>query len=172
MARPSIPTAQLAAVDRTVRGLVRTARRLAAAAAVSVFLIAVLLWRDDGFDGGDAVLTLLLLTPSAIVLFFTRGVIELISLPGRMQRVPGESQEQLAELARTAGNARTARARNLPFLLWRLRGTVGSLRDVAGVALPFRVLTPGFLAAAAISALACVVLVCVGLAALIVLALG
>jgi hypothetical protein len=172
VARFTIPTAQLSAVDRTVRNLVRTARRLAIAAAASVIVIALLLWRDDGFDGGDAVLTLLLLTPSAIVLFFTRGVIELISLPGRMQRVPGESQEQLAELARTAGNARTARARNLPFLLWRLRGTVGSLRDVAGVALPFRVLTPGFLAAAAISALACVVLVCVGLVALIVLALG
>lgn len=172
MARLTIPTAQLAAVDRAVRSLVRTAHRLALAAAVSVLLIALLLWRDDDFDGADAVLTLLLLTPSAIVFFFTRAVMELVSLPGRLQRVPGESQDQLAELARTAGNARTARARNLPLLLWRLRGPVGTFRDVAGTALTFRVFTPVFLGATAIAAFACLVLVGVGLVVLIVLALG
>jgi len=172
VARLTIPTAQLAAADRAVRNLVRTARRLALAAAASVLLIALLLWRDGGFDGADAVLTLLLLTPSAIVLFFTRAVMELVSLPGRLQRVPGESQEQLAELARTAGNARTARARNLPLLLWRLRGPAGTFRDVAGTALSFRMFTPWFLAATAIAALACLVLVGVGLVALIVLAVG
>ena len=172
MARLTIPTTQLAAIDRTVRNLVRTARRLALASAASVLLIALLLWRDDGFDGADAVLTLLLLTPSAIVLFFTRAVLEFVSLPGRLQRMPGESREELAELARTTGNGRNARPRNLPFLLWRLRGTAGSVRDVAGTALSFRMFTPGFLAVAAIATLACVVLVGVGLVALIVLALG
>ena len=172
MARLTIPTAQLAAVDRTVRNLVRTARQLALAAAASVLLIALLLWRDHGFDGADAVLTALLLTPSAIVFFFTRAVMELVSLPGRLQRVPGESQEQVAEFARTAANARTARARNLPLLLWRLRGPVGTFRDVAGAALTFRAFTPVFLGATAIAAFACLVLVGVGLVALIVLALG
>ena len=155
-----------------MRGLVRTARRLAAAAAVSVFLIAVLLWRDDGFDGADAVLTALLLSPSVIVFLFTRGVLEIVSLPGRLQRVPAESQAQLTELGRIAGNARSARARNMPLLLWRLRGAAGSLRDAAGIALPFRVLTPGFLAAAALAALACIVLVGAGVIVLVVLALG
>ena len=98
MARLTIPTAQLAAVDRTVRNLVRTARQLALAAAASVLLIAL--------------------------------------------------------------------------LLWRLRGPVGTFRDVAGTALTFRVFTPGFLGATAVAAFACLVLVGVGLVALVVLALG
>jgi len=171
---PQLPisTAQLAVLERTVRNFVRAVRRLAFAAVAAVFPIAVLLWRDDGFDGADAVLTLLLLAPAAIVLFFARGVLELVSLPGRLQRIPREGQEQLSELAELAGKGRTARPRNAPLLLWRLRRSVGSLRDVAGIALPFRVLTPAFLGATALAALACVVLVGAGLIALLVLALG
>jgi len=168
----TISTAQLAVLERTVRNIVRAVRRLAFAAVAGVFLIAVLLWRDDGFDGADAILTLILLAPSGIVLFFARGVLELVSLPGRLQRIPGEGQERLSELARVAGEARGARPRNAPLLLWRLRRSVGSLRDVAGIALPFRVLTPGFLGLTALAALACLVLVVVGLIALIVLATG
>jgi hypothetical protein len=172
VARITVSTIQLSALERTGRNLVRTVRRLAFAAAAAVVLIALLLWREDGFDSLDALVTLLLLTPPAIVLFFTRGVLELVSLPGRLQRVPGESQERLSELARIAGDSRGAKARNVPFLLWRLRGTAGSLRDVAGIALPLRVFTPGFLAATAFAALACVVLVAVGLVVLLVLAVG
>jgi len=168
----TISTTQLAVLERTVRNIVRAVRRLAFAAAAGVFLIAVLLWRDDGFDGADGVLTLLLLAPAAIVLFFARGVLELVALPGRLQRIPGEGQERLSELARTADEARGMRPRNAPLLLWRLRRSVGSLRDVAGIALPFRVLTPGFLGLTAIAALACVVLVVAGLIALIALATG
>ncbi len=172
MARITVSTIQLSALERTVRRLVRVVRRLAFAAAIAVVLVALLLWREDGFDSLDAVVTLLLLTPPAIVLFFTRGVLELVSLPSRLQRVPGESQERLSELARIAGDSRGAKARNVPFLLWRLHGTAGSLRDVAAVALPLRVFTPAFLAAAGLAALACVILVGVGLIALIVLAFG
>jgi hypothetical protein len=172
VARITVSTDQLAAVERTVRSFIRAVRRLALAAAAVALLIALLLRRDDGFDGADAVLTLLLLTPSAIVFFFTRGVLELVSLPRRLQRVPGESQEQIAELARIAGDARAAKARNAPFLLWRLRGATGSLRDVAGIAFSYRVFTPAFLTAAALSALACVAIVGAGLIALIVVVLG
>ena len=168
----TISTAQLAVLERTVRNIVRAVRRLAFAAVAAVFLIAVLLWREDGFDGADAFVTVLLLAPAAIVLFFARGILELVSLPGRLQRIPGEGQERLSELAQVAGEARTARPRNAPFLLWRLRGSIGSLRDVAGIALPFRVLTPGFLGLTAFAALACVVLVGIGLIALIALATG
>src|ERR1700752_3598591 len=98
-----------------------------------------MLWRENGIDSLDAVVILLLLTPGAILLFFTRGVLELVSLPDRLQRVPRESQEQLSELARVAGKARTATARSTPLLLWRLYGTAGSLRDVAGITLSLRV---------------------------------
>ena len=168
----SIPTAQLAVLDRTARNIVRAVRRLAYAAVAALLPIAVLLERDDGFEGIDVFVIALLLAPAAIVLFFARGMLELVSLPGRLQRIPGEGQERLAELAQVAGEARTARPRNAPFLLWRLRGSVGSLRDVVGIALPFRVLTPGFLALTAFSALACIGLVGFGLIALLVLAAG
>ena len=172
MPQLSISTAQLGVLDRTVRNIVRAVRRLAFASVAGVFLIAVLLWREDGFDGADAFLTVLLLAPAAIVLFFARGVLELVSLPGRLQRIPGEGQERLTELAEVAGEARYARPRNAPLLLWRLRRSVGSVRDVAGIALPFRVLTPGFLGLTAFAALGCLVLVGVGVIALIVLATG
>jgi len=172
VARITVSTAQLATIERTIRGFVRVLRRLALAAAAFALLIALLLLRDGGFDGADAVLTVLLLTPSAIVFYFTRGVLELVSLPGRLQRVPGESQQQIAELGRIAGDARAAKARNAPFLLWRLRGTTASLRDVAGIAFTYKVFTPAFLTATALSALACVAIVGAGLVALIVVVLG
>ena len=46
-----------------------------------------------------------------------------------------------------------------------LRRSVGSLPEVAGIALPFRVLTPGFLGLTAFAAFACLVLVGFGLIA-------
>lgn len=133
--------------------------------------IAALLARE-GLSAGEIVVVLLLLTPPALVLFFAQGIMALSSLPERLRRVPGEGQERLAELSRLAGEARTARVRNAPFLLWRLRGTIGSLRDVAGIALPLRVLTPGFLGVATLAALACVALAGAGLISLLVLAAG
>lgn len=170
MARLTISTAQLSSLDRVLRGVVRIVRRLAVVGAVAVVPIALLLRRDDGFNALDAILTAILLAPAAIVLFFAQGVIELAALPDRLRKIPGEGQERLSELARIAGDARTASAKSAPFLLWRLRGTIGSLRDVAGIALPLRVLTPGFLGLAALAAAACVVLAGVGLIALLVLA--
>jgi hypothetical protein len=167
-----IAVTQLSTLERLVRRIVRAVRRLAVVAALGVVPIALLLRRDDGFDGLDALVTILLLIPSAIVLFFAQGVLELVSLPERLRRIPGEGQHRLAELARLAGEARTARARNAPFLLWRLRGTIGSLRDVAGIALPLRVLTPGFLGLTALAALVCVVVAGAGLVALLVFAAG
>jgi hypothetical protein len=167
-----IPTTQLSALDRFVRSLVRGVRRLAVAGALGVVPIALLLRREDGFDALDALVTVLLLAPSAIVLFFAQGVLELVSLPERLRRIPGEGQERLAEIGRLAGEARTARVRSAPFLLWRLRGTIGSIRDVAGIALPLRVLTPAFLGLAALAALACIALAGAGLIALLVLAAG
>lgn len=172
MARIPISTAQLSSLDRVVRSIVRGVRRFALTAAAAVVPIALLLRRQDGFNGFDALVTVLLLAPAAIVLFFAQGVLELVALPDRLRKLPGEGQERLSELARIAGEARTARARNAPFLLWRLRGSIGSLRDVAGIALPLRVLTPAFLGLTALAALACVVLLAAGLIALLVLALG
>ena len=171
MAPITLSTAQFASLDLAVRGLVRKLRRLAAAAGAGVAAIVLLLGRD-GLEGADAVFALLLLAAPAFLLFFTRGVLELVSLPDRLRRAPGEGQERLTELGRVAGEARTARVRRVPFLLWRLRSSIGSMRDVAGVALPLKLLTPTFLGLAALAALACLALVGAGVIALLVLAAG
>lgn len=167
-----ISTTQLSPLEPLARSIVRGIRRLAFAAAAGIVPIALLLRREDGFNALDALVTVVLLAPVVIVLFFAQGVLELVALPERLRRIPGEGQERLSELARIAGEARTAKARNAPLLLWRLRGSIGSLRDVAGIALPLRVLTPAFLGLTALAGLACIVLIGAALIALLVLAIG
>ena len=152
-----------------LRGFVRTIRRIAGAGVAGTAALALLLARE-GFTGEEAVLVALLLAAPAIVLFFAQGVAELAALPDRVRRLPGESQEGVAELTRLAGRARTTRVRGVPLLLWRLRGTVGSIRGIAGFALPLRVLTPGFVGVTAIAAFVCLGLAVGGVIALIMLA--
>jgi hypothetical protein len=166
-----VSTDQLAGLGGLIRGVVRFVRRLALVGVGAVVLLAVVLQRH-GFTAPEAVLTVLLLAPPAILLFFAQGVQEVLSLPDRLRRMPGEGEERLAELSRLAGQARTTRARGLPVLLWRLRGAFGSVRDVAGVALPLRVFTPAFLGLATMSALVCVLLPAVVLIVLLVIAAG
>ena len=165
-------TAQFSTLDRAVRGLVRKLRRLAIASSVAVAPIALLLGRDDGLGELEVILSLALLAPAVFLFFFTRGILGIVSLPDRLRRVPGEGQQRLTELTRIGNDARTARVRSTPFLLWRLRRSLGSVRDVAGIALPLRMLTPGYLGLAAGSALTCLGIVVAGLICLIVLALG
>ena len=107
----------------------------------------------------------------AILLFFTRGVLALVSLPDRLQRVPRESQEQLSELARIAANARTAKARSTPLLALATARHGGLAPRRRRDHPSLRVFTPAS-RRPALAALACVILVGVGLVALIVLALG
>ena len=132
----TISTAQfLAVLERTVRNLVRAVRRLAASV-VGVFLIALQLWREDGFDGAEAFVTLLLLAPAAIV-FFSRAASSSSSrcpagCSGCRAKDRSGSPSWPGSPAKPAG----ARPRNAPVLLWRLRRSVGSLRDVAGIAFP------------------------------------
>jgi hypothetical protein len=167
----TLSTAQFTSLDLAVRGLVRQLRRLALAAVAAVAAIALLLSRG-GFDDADLVFTLLLLAPPAFLFFFTRGILGLVSLPDRLRRMPREGQERVTELTRVAGDARSARLRNLPLLIWRLRGSIGSVRDLAGIALPLRVVTPGFLGLAALSAFVCLAIACGGVIALLVLLVG
>jgi hypothetical protein len=171
MARITVDRTQLAGLGTLVRAVVRFVRRVAVAGALGVAAIAALLAKG-GFSALDAVVTIVLLAAPAILLLFAQGMRELLSLPERLRRIPSEGQERVSELTRLAAQARTTGFRGMPLLLWRLRGTVGSLRDVAGVAVPLRVLTPGFLGLALLAMLACVVLVGVGLIALLALAAG
>jgi hypothetical protein len=169
VARITVSTTQLSALGGVVRRIVRLIRRLALVAIAGVAAVAALLARGE-FSAGDAVITVLLLAPPAILLFFAQGLREVLALPERLRKIPGEGQDRLAELERIAGAARTTRTRGVPLHLWRLRGSLGSLRDVAGLALPLRVFTPGFLGLTALAALFCVVLAGAGLVALVVLA--
>jgi hypothetical protein len=169
MSRLADAAGRFAPIERFLRGLVRLLRWLAVAAALAVIPI-VLLLRRDGFDALDALVTAALLAPPAIVLFFAQGLRELAGFPDRLRRIPGEGQERLSEIARLGSELRGARLRRAPLVLWRLRGAAGSLRDVAGIALPLRVLTPGFLGLAALAAAACLVIALAGLTALLWLA--
>ncbi len=167
MAQITISAEQLAGLAGLIRGFVRFVRRLSLVAIGATVVLVILLQRD-GFTADEAVLTILFLTPPAILLFFAQGVQTVLSFPDRLRRVPDEGQRGIAELTRFAGQTQTRRARGLPMFLWRLRGTVGSARDVVGVAAPLRVFTPGFLALAALSALLCILLPVVVLVTLLV----
>jgi hypothetical protein len=171
MARITVPTFQYGAPVGFAWAFVRFVRRLAFAAVIGVAFLAAVLGRG-GYSAADAVLTVLLLGPPAILLFFAQGLAKLIALPERLLRMPGESGQRLDELTRLAGQMRTGRPSGVPSLLWRLRGTLGSFRDLAGVTLTLRVLAPAFLGLTAVAALLCVVLTCAGVIALVVLAIA
>jgi hypothetical protein len=168
LADAAVPVATL---ERILRGLVRQLRRLAAAALVGMVPLAVLLARE-GFDAADAVLAAILLAAPAILLFFAHGLNEVAGFPERLRRTPAEGRQRALELAQAGSELRGARLRRLPLVLWRLRGAVGSVRDVAGIALPLKVLTPGFLGIAAVAGFACVGVVVAGVVALVVIAVG
>ena len=171
MAQISVSTAQLGALGGVVRRIVGFIRRLAFVAIGGVVLIAALLARGE-FSAGDTVITVLLLVSPVILLLFAQGLREVLALPERLRKMPGDGQAQLAELTRIAGEARTTRASGVPLLLWRLRGSLGSFRDVAGLALPLRVFTPSFLGLTAIATLFCVLIPGIAVIALLLIAVA
>lgn len=168
MARISVSVDQLGALTGFLRRVGAFLRRVALAGALGAAAV-LAHYFDDEVTPGDVVLAVVLLAPAAVVLLFAQGLREVAALPERLRRIPGEGQERLAELTRLAGEARSTRTRGLPLLLWRLRGSVGSVRDLAGIAFPLRVFTPWFLGLAAIATLLCLVLAGAGVIALVLL---
>lgn len=166
---PAAAVDQVQALERVLRGIAKQLRRLVLVSVAAVVAIGVQLGRD-GFEALDAVVVAILLAAPGLVFFFAQGLLELAGFPGRVRRLPGEGQERASELARLGRELRGTRLRRLPLVLWRLRGAIGSARDVAGIALPLRVLTPGSLALTAGALLACGVIVLIGLIALVALA--
>jgi hypothetical protein len=156
---------------RLLRGLAKGLGVLALAALGGIGVLAILLARG-GYSAAEGVLTLLLASAPAVVLLFVVGLRELLELPDRLLRLPQRGSEQLAELSRLAGAARSASWRRTPLLLWRARGLVASTRDLIGFALPLRVLAPPFLALTLAAIVVSVILVLVGLAAFVVLAVS
>jgi hypothetical protein len=154
-----------------VGGVAKVIRGLALVTVVAVAAIASVLARG-GLEAAEIVVALVLLVPPAVLLFFSAGLNELMRLPERLRRMPGQGSENLAQLRSIAGEMRHAGVRRAPSLLWRLRGVVGSSRDLVGFALPLRVFTPAFLGFTAMAAFFCLILIGAGFIALIVLALG
>jgi hypothetical protein len=154
-----------------VRGTARMLRTYALATVGAVAAIALAFARD-GFDELDAVVVLVLLVPPALLLLFVLGLYEVARLPDRLRRMPNQGAAQLAELTALAGDARRSGFRRAPSLLWRLRGVVGSSRDLVGFALPLRVFAPPFLAATGVAALLSLLILGGGLVALLVLAVA
>jgi hypothetical protein len=170
MERASIRTGGLESLGAFVRGVATFLRGFAFVTLLGVAAIAAVLARG-GFEAVDIAVTAVLLVPPAILLSFSAGLREVLRLPERLRRMPSQGTEQLSELGRIAGAARGGGFRRAPSLLWRLRGVVGSSRDLVGFALPLRVFTPGFLGLAALAAFFSLILIGAGFIALLVLAL-
>lgn len=156
---------------RFLRGVARAIRTFGLVVLVAIAAIAAAFARR-GFDAAEIFVLLVLLASPAILLFFSSGLQQLLKVPDRLRRMPNQGAEQMAELTRIAGEARHGGFRRAPRLLWRLRGVVGSSRDLVGFALPFRVLTPGFLGLTALAGFFGLILIGCGLIALVVLAVG
>lgn len=171
MERVSIRTGGLEGLATFVRGVAAFLRGFAFVTVLGVAAIAAVLARG-GYEAVDVVVTIALLVPPALLLFFAAGLHEVLRLPERLRRMPSQGTEQLSELGRIAGAARSSGFRRAPSLLWRLRGVVGSTRDLVGFALPLRVFTPGFLGLTALAAFFSLILIGAGFIALLVLALG
>jgi hypothetical protein len=170
MSRVTMSASGVDGLIRFVSAVVRFVRRLSFVGILAVAAIAAVLARG-AFSLADGVITAILLIAPAILLVFAAGLREVMRLPERLRRMPRQGSEQLAELTRIAGEARGAGFRRAPSLLWRLRGLVGSTRDLVGFAVPLRVFTPQFLGLTLAATVCSFFLVFAGLIALVVLAL-
>jgi alpha-beta hydrolase superfamily lysophospholipase len=100
---------------------------------------------------------------------------EVVELPARIRRMPGETRahaEELGRLAREARDPRRSRARRVPGLVWRTLRVTGSSRELLTPYAPLLpLLSVPFLTAVAFAALGVVVEVAIALLVLLVLAL-
>jgi hypothetical protein len=100
---------------------------------------------------------------------------EVVELPDRIRRMPGETRahaEELGRLAREARGPRRRRARRVPGLVWRTLRLTGSSRELLTPYAPLLpLLSVPFLTAVAFAALGVVVEVAIALLVLFVLAL-
>ncbi len=171
MARVTLTAVDLQSLSNLLAAAIRLIRRLAIVAGLGVVAIAASLARD-GFAETDAVLALVLLVPPGILLVFAAGLREVTGLPERVRGMPQQSIEQLAEVSRIAGDARTGGVGRAPSLLWRLRRPVNAARGLLGIASSFHIFTPQFLTLALLATAGCLLLALGGLVSLVVLATG
>jgi hypothetical protein len=175
---PDAPAGALAVASGVVRGLARTAVRLAIVAAAAG---AVAWWAlARGIDPGElrtgvlVAAALVLAFPPVALVLFAIAARTLAELPGRIREAPGALKERAGEISRRATALTEARRRgglrSVPALA-RLWWSVSSVRDVLQVAGPGVVLlTPAVLAAAVAAVPGAILEILLGLAGLLWLA--
>lgn len=158
------------------RGTLRMA--LAGAAAGAVIVYAVL--RDglpDPTDRivGTIVVIALAAAPPLVLGAFWLLLRELVELPERIRRLPGEGREHVEELGRLTREARDARQRGfarLPGMIWRLTRLTGSSRELLTPYAPLLpLLSVPFLTAVVFAAVGVFVEIAIAVVVLLVLAL-
>lgn len=167
----------LSALERVlpVAAMISRVVRLAAVAAlVSAGVIAVALFRD-GLPEPPAralatvALAVALFLPGIVLLLLSGALGQLLELPARLRALPGTGKQHAEELGRLVRER--GRRRGLPLRAWRLLALGRSSRELLTPYAPLApLLSPPFLAAAALSLLVTPVLVAGALAALLRLA--
>jgi hypothetical protein len=154
------------------RGTLRLA--LAGAAAGALIVYAVLRDGDRGI-AAEIVVVALAAAPPVVLGAFWLLLRELVELPDRIRRLPGQGREHLEELGRLARDARATRQRGfarVPGTIWRLTRLTGSSRELLTPYAPLLpLLNVPFLAAVAFAAVGVLVELAIALVVLVALAL-
>jgi hypothetical protein len=132
----------------------RLVRRLAIAATAAALAIAIAVF-EDGFAAVDLLGIALAAVPPVLLFLLSAALQALAELPEKIRAAPREAQGRAAGLAGLAREARHARLLRLPFLVWRAARVTAEARDLlAPHAAILPLMSPAFLAASAVAALA------------------
>jgi hypothetical protein len=158
----------------------RATLRVALVGAVAGAVIVYAALRDGAPEAtrgwlAAVVVVALAAAPSLVLGAFWLLLRELVELPERIRRMPGEGRahaEELGRLAREARHPRQGGVRRLPVLIWRTLRLSSSSRELLTPYAPLLpLLSIPFLAAVAFAAIGVLVVCAVALLVLIVLAL-
>jgi hypothetical protein len=148
---------------RPVAALARVVRRLAIVATASAVAITIAVF-EDGFDAVDVLGVALAAAPPILLFLLAEALKALAELPEKGRAAPREAQGQAAALAGLAREVRDARLLRLPGVVWRAGRVAGDARELLAPYAPaLPLLSPAFLGAAALAALAVPVEVVVAL---------
>jgi hypothetical protein len=167
------------AIDRAsafLRGVARSALRLAAVAFLGGVAVWWALWR--GLDPGEGrivtlvIVGILLAAPPVVLTLFVVAIRALADVPRRVREAPAGFRERAAEIRRRVGELRTTGSGSLGslFAIWRAGASWRELFELVSPAL--FLLTPWMLLASVLAAPAAVLETVAGVVAAIWLALA
>jgi hypothetical protein len=139
---------------RPIAALARAVRRLALVATAAAVAIAVALL-EDRVAAGDILAIAIAAIPPVLLFLLAAALKALAELPDKIRAAPREAQGHAAALSRLAGEARDAQLLRLPLVVWRAGRVAGEARELLAPYAPaLPLLSPAFLGAAALAALA------------------